>query len=205
MITDEKLISLRNSVASFISEARYRHTLGVRDMALYLADFCLPEKKRELSAAALLHDITKELSEKEQMQIISTEGILLSGIDLGSPAVIHSYTAPYFVKRYFSDFATEEILSAIEKHTLGDREMSVFDEIIFLSDFIELGRKYASSVKTREFVTEHMIKGNLTENVKILHRASIMEIDFTIEHLKAKGALIHERSLLARKCLSSKI
>ena len=205
MISDEILASLKKFISSSMSESRYRHTLGVLDMALFIADFCLPEKKKELSVAALLHDVTKELSWEEQTKILSSEGVVLSALDIESPAVIHSYTAPYFVKKHFPNFATDEILSAIEKHTVGGSEMSVFDEIIFLSDFIELGRKYESSVKTREFVIRNMIDGKTSENIKILHKASIMEIDFTIEHLKEKGATVHESSLLARKYLSSLI
>ena len=132
MISDKMLEMLRERVFLVLSKRRYNHTLGVEKMARFLALHCLPEKIKEISAAALLHDITKEIDLELQYEILkdNNDGILDMKCDI-SPEIIHSFTAPYIVKRDFSDFAIDEILSAIAKHTVGDAYMSVFDRIIF--------------------------------------------------------------------------
>ena len=75
---DELLNVLRKSVKSRISERRYLHTLGVEDMATKLGEHFIPEMISELRAAALLHDVAKELDYQEQIKIISDQGILVS-------------------------------------------------------------------------------------------------------------------------------
>ena len=205
MNSEEMLKKLRDSVSSRLSDKRYIHTLGVEKMAAKLAEFCLPEKKFELSVSALLHDITKEEAPAFHLEILSRpEGILYKD-ELSSTQVLHSFTAPYIIKRDYPEFATEEILNAVEKHTVADSFMSVFDEILFLADFIEDGRKYPDSVATRKYVFDNMESGNVAKNISVLHRACLMEIDSTLSHLKTMGKDISERTLLAKKFLLSKI
>ena len=203
MRSGKLLDDLRKSVSSRMSEKRYIHTLGVEKAAILLSEYCLPQKRDQLAIAALLHDITKEMPHDAQISLLAEEGIDL-GCEEDRFSVIHSFTAPYGVKIEFPEFADEEILSAIEKHTLGDVRMTVFDKIIFLADFIEESRTYQSSVKTRDFVLNSMKNGDFEHNIKILDRACVLEIDSTISHLSERGRTINERSLLAREALLSK-
>ena len=82
--------------------------------------------------------------------------------------------------------------------------MSIFDEIIFLADFIEDGRKYQDSVMTRKYVFDNMKHGNISENTSVLHRACVMEIDSTLRHLESIGKQASKRSILAKASLLSK-
>lgn len=205
MITTEMLNSLREIVSSRLTQKRYNHTVGVEKMARFLAENCLPDKINKVSAAALLHDITKELTKDVQTQILMTSdncSQIYRDIDL---AVLHSFTAPIIVKKEFPCFADAEILSAVKKHTLGDEVMSVFDKIIFLADFIEEGRIYPDSVLTRNFVIDSMIPGETEKNIEILNRACIMEIDSTISHLERLGKSVNRITYLAKKSILSKM
>lgn len=195
--------ALINKVKARLSPKRFEHTLGVCRMTEILAEQCLPKRKNELAVAALLHDIAKELTVEEQMQIISKEHIILTPAD--TTAVLHSYVAPYIVKNEFSDFATPDILSAVANHTVGAADMSVFDEIIFLSDYIEEGRTYNDCVETREYVLSSLIDGNLEANLNVLHTACVMSIDRTCKNLVEKGKIVNPRSLDAKEALLSKI
>ena len=63
MIFEESsLAKLREAMKMRLSEKRYKHTLGVEDMAKYLGSIIIPKKVDELRAAALLHDIDNEMS-----------------------------------------------------------------------------------------------------------------------------------------------
>ena len=195
--------SLMSQVQSRLSAKRFEHTLGVCKMAELLSDFCLPDDREEIFIAALLHDIAKELSESELRDIIAKAGIVLTDAD--TAPVLHSYAAPHIVRKDFSQFATSEILSAVEKHTVGDAEMSVFDEIIFLADYIEDGRTYKDCVDTREFILSSLSKNSVVESVNALHKACIMSMERTCDSLSKRGAIVNPRTLDAINSLRNKI
>jgi HD superfamily phosphohydrolase YqeK len=119
--------------------------------------------------------------------------------------VLHSFTAPLFIKKYFSEFATENVISAVRYHTLGAPEMSVFDEIVFLADFIEDTRTYDASISLRNFVWSNMRSGEFDTNVKVLHLACVKAIDYTIINLIENKKKINSKNILTRNALLSKI
>ena len=137
MISHSDIENLRGEISKRLSCDRYTHTLGVERAAVFLAQMCLPEKECELRAAALLHDVTKELSTEEHFQILRSAKQKILDKDRDFIPILHSFTAPAVISADFPEFATDQILSAVYNHTLGDSDMTVFDEIIFLADFIE--------------------------------------------------------------------
>lgn len=195
---------LSNAVRVRLGDKRYAHTLGVERMARRLGEACLPDALDELSAAALLHDVAKELSDAEQMQILKKEGITLSSDELSSPQIFHSYTAPHVIRSDFSEFATERVLSAVYKHTVGAADMSVFDEIVFLSDYIEEGRAYQACVALRERVLSSL-GDDIEGNRRVLHAACIAAIDNTVQSLEMRGMTVISKTVEARKALLDKI
>ena len=76
MIFDNDAITeLRMLIRDKMSERRYVHTLGVEKMAKYLGDIIIPKHTNELCVAALLHDITKELTYEEQVHLLEESEI----------------------------------------------------------------------------------------------------------------------------------
>ena len=69
MITEEKLALLRAEVELRLSTRRFSHTLGVERAAREIGAHCLPDKIAALSAAALLHDVTKTYDVEKQLKI----------------------------------------------------------------------------------------------------------------------------------------
>lgn len=205
MFTDSQLESLRKQISLLLSKKRYKHSLGVEKCAVMLGKYCLPGFEDELSCAALLHDVTKELSDGEQLSILAVNDVSLSEAELESAQVFHSYTAPFVLMRDYPDFATENVVSAVRNHTVGDENMSVFDEIIFLSDYIEEGREYVASRELYDYVFSQMEQGNTEHNLTVLHNAALKSINHTISHLIEKNRFIIEKTLLTRNALLSKI
>ncbi len=203
--SNEEIEELKKEIKVRLSEPRYLHTLGVARASRALSELCAPSLAAEAEVAALLHDISKEYSHSEQLRIIEEENIFLDSEDKGAPAVLHAFTAPAVIKRDFEKFATQNILSAALFHTVGSPDMSVFDEIIFLSDFIEDTRTYPSSLTVRKYVFENMRPGRTDENVEVLHKACVMSIDFTVEHLRKNKKPINSKNVLTRNALLSKI
>ena len=196
---------LKIEVQKRFSAKRFAHTEGVVKAAVWLSVCCLPNKREELIYAAYLHDITKELSIEEHLSMLAEWGVLLTREEQSTEAVLHSFTAPLVVKEQFSKYATDDVLSAVYNHTLGSPDMSVFDEIIFLADFIEENRKYDASASVRDFVRSNMELCMYEENIKILHKACIKSIDFTLRHLIDNEKLINPKNILTRNALLGKI
>ena len=68
--SDKEIEMLKNSVALRMSEKRFLHTMGVVFTAERLGKTLLPEKISELKAAALLHDVSKELPVSKHIEIL---------------------------------------------------------------------------------------------------------------------------------------
>ena len=205
MITEQMLLSLRDRISKILSAKRFNHTLGVERAADFLARRCLPEKVMQARAAALLHDVTKELSQEEHIDIINRKGITLPDEESKIPALLHAVTATVIIEEEFSEFASEEILSAVAKHTTGDAYMTVLDKIVFLADFIEDSRIYPASKSTAVFVKSSMKTQNIKANLLALDRACVMEIDSTVAHLERLGKKINSKVVLARDAMISNI
>ena len=203
--TSEQIEKLHTEVRRRLTDNRFKHTLGVVNSAKFLGKMCLPDKLDELVCAAYLHDVTKELSFEQHSELFQIYNFCPSCEDLNTHAVLHAYSASFAVRREFAEFSTDDILSAVFNHTLGSPDMTVFDEIIFLADYIEETRKYESSVKVREFVYSNMRYGDMFSNCSVLHSACVKAIDYTLLHLIDIKQPINSKNILTRNALLSKI
>ena len=203
---ENRLASLREKVKGYMSEARFKHTLGVEQMAMKLSEHFLPEKREELCAAAILHDVAKEISREEQLFLIKT--LDFKGCDLTNenPSCYHAFASVELIKRDFPDFACEDILSSTFKHTTGYTDMTVFDKIIFISDYIEYGRTYPSCVELRRWLLENLTLAKAKKDKELLlNKAVLRAMDNTLFSLKLRNAQISNLTLLARDSISALI
>lgn len=189
------LSELRQSISKRLSSARFAHTLSVEREARRMAEILLPHKTLELCAAALLHDLTKEMSLDDHLEIMQRHRVTCSDEARLGGAVLHGFTAAAVISEQFPLFAREEILSAVRKHTVGDYEMSVFDKILFLADYIEQTRTYPDCVSLRESFWSRITSIGKEEREAALNSAVYTEIRQTISHLLKKGAVIAPESL----------
>ena len=204
--TDKEISELRTSVSKRLSAKRFAHTLGVEKMAVLMGEKIMPDRISELRAAALLHDISKEYSEAEQLLIAKEGNIALTDEDMAAPPLWHSITAPCVVKRDFDFFATEDILSAVANHTVGSPDMSAFDGIILLADYIEEGRRYDRCVALREsFLSELSACKSADEAIMALNRAVYQSLENNIQEFVSRGNAFHSRTKATRDAFLAKI
>lgn len=204
IFNSEMLSNLRASVKARLSAKRYEHTIGVEAMASRLGRILMPDKIYELRAAALLHDISKEIPYEEQVDLLSKSTVVYTDEDLSVKPALHSISAVPIIEKDFSEFATKDVLSAVANHTLGEGDMSIFDEIIFLSDYTEEGRTYPTCRQVREYLLDNIREENaLEENLFALHSATLDAIEFTIESLRKRGEKIHQKTLVTKSYFQS--
>ena len=207
MIFDENSIDkLREDVKTRISAKRYLHTLGVEEMAEHLGGILMPEKLSELRVAALLHDIAKEIPYDEQVLLLRSSDLMYTEEDIATIPAIHSIAAVPVIIRDFPEYATDDVLSAVANHTLGSVGMSVFDEIICISDYAEAGRTYPTCQAVRTYLLENIsLNSSYEDNVKSLHIATLSSIDSTISSLEKRGERIHSKTFSTKTYLENLI
>ena len=186
---------LVTQVKSEMGDHRFAHTLAVAKEALVLAKaFSLSEQNaKRLFVAALLHDYTKAYSTERQLSLAKEYGVTLSDDDLASPPILHSRTAAAVVMQVFPHDTDLEIAEAIRCHTVGKKDMSLFDKLLFLADYIEETRTHLICQETRKSFYENLASGNNKEQV--LNNTLRQILKNTIDHLAKQGSKLHSDSL----------
>ncbi|MEG2044537.1 MAG: bis(5'-nucleosyl)-tetraphosphatase (symmetrical) YqeK [Clostridia bacterium] len=153
-----------------IAANRINHTMGVIKAAKWLAiSNNLNLDANKLETAALLHDITKHFTPKEQINLCIKYGAM-SEINLDIPKTFHQVTGAIIAK-YDLFIDDPDILNAIRYHTTGRENMSLYEKVIFIADFIEDGRTYEGVEEIRKAAA------------KGLDEVLITGFSFTIEEL----------------------
>src|SRR5699024_3236974 len=123
-----------------LSEKRFIHTINVKKMAVKLAKMNgVSEEKAAI--AALLHDIAKEMPKDKLLQILEDNAIIAENAKNEAPAVWHGVCAAILAKNIYG-VDDEDILSAIKFHTIGKKNMSALDKIIYMADMVCEERDY---------------------------------------------------------------
>lgn len=199
MINEENkrtLGALREKIAAYMSGKRLLHTLAVEAEIEKLAAVYAPEKEYTLHAAALLHDITKELPITKQLQLCDEFGIIYTAEEVCTPKIFHSRTASAVIKRDFPEFATEELLSAVRWHTTGHADMTLSEQLLFLADYIEDTRTYPSCVELRDFFWNGLESAD--DKMAHLNDTMILALDMTVRELCEDKQPIHLDTVAAR-------
>ena len=188
-------------VQNEMGEHRFQHTLAVAEETLRLSEiFDLTKNDRErLFVAALLHDYTKAYGYDKQIAIAKRYGIVLSQDDLNSPPVLHSRTAAVLCQSTFPNDVDSEILEAIRCHTVGKKEMSLFDKLLFLADYIEETRTHPICQETRQAFYQVLASGQNKEAV--LNHTLRQVLQNTIEYVAKQNGAVHSDSLSMLKNL----
>lgn len=183
------MIDLTRSIENFLieqfkgKEDRLKHTYNVLKVALDLGR-TYNEDLQKITYAALLHDVTKYYSFKENYSLASS---ILTDKELKKipKECLHSYSAAVIAEKTF-EIKDEDILRAISSHCTGRAYMSRLEKIIFVADYIE---------ESREFVTEELRKIAFTN----LDKAVYLIMISTREYLKKNNKEFSEATAIAIK------
>ena len=205
----DQIEKLRCRVARELSKKRMAHVLAVEDMAFrigllfYWNDI---ETMNLLRAAALLHDVAKELADEEQLAILADHSVTPLPEDLASMPTLHALTGALIIPDKFPELADERLINAVRYHTTGRAGMSIIEKIIFLADYIDDTRTYPSCVALREeFFAADLVNISEDEKVRHLDRAALRSIENTLSYLESKERCIHPLTLAARDDLKARI
>ena len=166
-----------------LDDYRYNHSLCVANEAERLA-VLYGENTDDAYLAGLLHDITKNFSITEHLNIFEEFGIMLSDIEKSSVPVWHGISASVYVKNILN-IQNENIVSAIRYHTTGKSNMTLFEKLIYLADFTSADRNYPDVDVMRSLVNSS------------IDEAMLYSLKYTITDLVNKNRAIHPDTLNA--------
>jgi predicted HD superfamily hydrolase involved in NAD metabolism len=120
---------------------RYAHSVRVARCAEILAQrHGIDPRKARL--AGMLHDLARLYSPARLISECEARGITISPQERAHPTLLHARLGAALARELFG-ITDPEVLSAIEKHTLGAEEMSPLDCAVYLADSLEPARAFA--------------------------------------------------------------
>lgn len=198
-ITEKMLDALRENVKENMSPKRFTHTAAVEEMVARLCALYCPEYTLYLRAAALLHDLTKELSPEAQESLCAAYDIPVDEGQRLSPKTYHAKTAAARIVRDFPQFADPIIIDAVRWHTTGHAAMTLTEKLLYLADYIDDSRTFSSCVLLRRyFFGAEPEQMETEERMKHLRATLLLSYEFTLKDLLADGAPIDEDTIRAR-------
>ncbi len=195
------ICALKENVRSRMSEKRFLHSVGVAQYAYKMGVDLGLKNLLDLYVAGILHDVAKEMSTEEQLRIMKmpSEVYQFDQQDILSPTLFHGFCAPYVVLQDYPEFAKKEILYAICYHTVGREEMSTFEKVIFLADYIEMNRTYPDCVDVRNMYENGIKNGDVAE--RILDLCLLKVLDNTLNFLQNRDYFISPRTHKTRNAI----
>lgn len=171
---------LQQQLQEKLSPRLFNHCVGVAQTAADLAVMlgCDPQKAR---LAGWLHDCAREWPPEKLMAFAVSNHIEVDAFAQRAPVILHAPVGAVIAKEW--GITDREILAAIRKHTLGEPEMTTFEQLVYLADKIEPDRCYPGVEELR----------NLAH--KDFPQALIQASANSISYLLKKCQLVHPQSL----------
>lgn len=168
-------------IKSTLSDYRFHHSMCVAERARELAKkHGVDENKAYL--AGILHDITKEMDNAEQIALIEKYDHALTNTEKGNHRVFHQMSGAVYVKNVLG-IDDEEIIGGIRYHTTGRENMTLFEMIIYLADFTSEDRNYPDVDIMRKKTDEN------------LYSAMLYSLKYTIKSVTQEERFLHPDTL----------
>jgi len=172
---------------------RYEHTVRVARCADVLAQrHALDAGKARL--AGMLHDVARLYSGKRLIAECELRSMPVSAFERANPVVLHARLGARIAQEAFG-VHDGEVLSAIEKHTVGAADMSPLDCAVYLADGLEPGRSFAERAELWDLAMRDLaeaMRGMLRNTICYLERQGIPIAPQTLGAARQFGIRLEE-------------
>lgn len=170
-------LNIHKWLAANLRPKRYLHVKLVAQAAADLARAYNIDAERA-ALAAVLHDMAKGMAEHNLINYAVKNKLKVrdfADICKYAPSLLHAAASADMAKKIFG-VKDKEILGAIAKHTLGARQMTALEKIIFTADMCAKDRKYSEARMVRASAQKSLDEGMLA--------AMAIKLNFTIQTRK---------------------
>lgn len=173
---------MRQRLQGWLSPKRYRHSLGVAELAEQWAIHWDLDAEAAYTAG-LLHDMARGKSGEELAALAREFSLPLEQADLDAPVLLHAGVGAKLAQREFG-LNRPDILEAITRHTLPAGDMGPLACLIYLADICEPNRPpWPEREKLLALCTED------------LDQAMICGMEQGLRYLREKGETPHPRTM----------
>lgn len=138
MKSQEEIIT---KLSTLLSPHRFRHVLGVANLA---AGIAMANGRKDIDTflyAGLLHDCAKYMKYDEMVAYAKEHALDVSPYLGNMSFQLHAVIGEYLAKTEYG-VDDMDILNAIRYHTVGHLNMSILEKCIFLADYLEPSRDF---------------------------------------------------------------
>jgi predicted HD superfamily hydrolase involved in NAD metabolism len=148
------LLDLVRKLEKIMEPELFAHSVNTMEFAVEMAvSHKEVENLFELCVSSAVHDYGKVFNTEELTRLARIHSPGLSEFELGLKPLLHSFVGDFLVSRDFG-INNKRILRAVKYHTIGSRDMSVEEKILFIADKVEKGRKYEKVGKLRSLAVK---------------------------------------------------
>ncbi|WP_294975727.1 bis(5'-nucleosyl)-tetraphosphatase (symmetrical) YqeK [uncultured Leuconostoc sp.] len=175
------IAELETKIAAGLSDYRFQHVLRVRDYAVKLAlENGVDTDKAEV--AALVHDYAKERSDDDFLTVIARKNMDSDLINWGN-YIWHGVVGAEMIRDELG-VTDLDILNAVREHTTGGAaEMTLLSQVLFMADYLEVGRDFSGVEIARQITNQSLAAG---VRYQIVH---------TVRRLVEKETAIYPKSI----------
>ncbi|WP_220729503.1 bis(5'-nucleosyl)-tetraphosphatase (symmetrical) YqeK [Apilactobacillus zhangqiuensis] len=139
-----------------LTQSRFEHVLRVEQMAIELA------KKNDVdvekaSVAGLCHDYAKQRPDDNFIELIKKYRLDDILLQYGN-AIWHGEVGYLLVQNELG-VTDIDILNSIKHHTTGAKYMSKLEQIVYMADYIEMGRDFPGVEEARDITFNNLADG----------------------------------------------
>ena len=193
----EKTEEIRAFTQAHVKKSRYEHSVRVAQMCARMCrQYGLDSRKGYL--AGIGHDMCKDFSNEDLIEIASRDGNEIIDFELKKPALLHGRAAAVLLREQFKVY-DPEIIEAVANHTSGIIGMCNLTKCLFLADKIEPGRPQSTDEYRENLLSmtlNQMLYSVLEENYEYLTKKGTEicpgtkeMIDYYEKEIKAGGNL----------------
>lgn len=179
------LEQMKEELKKRLKPSRFRHSLGVEETAVFLADrFGVDEEQARV--AGLLHDCAREFRNEDMVKEAEKRGIAIGEVERSMPLLLHADIGAQRVREIYG-VDDKDVSQAIARHTVGGPQMTKLDKIIWYADMIEPGRDFPGVDELRKLA-----------KTASLDEMLLAGLSHSIIFVVKKGHLVHPATVLAR-------
>ena len=173
----DKYIEYKEILKKRLTPKRYNHSLCVADEAVRLAKKYGGDLEKAY-LAGLLHDITKNATAEEHLNIFSQFDIMLNDVELSAEKLWHAISGSVYIEHILG-ISDKEIITAVRYHTTARENMTQLEKLLYLADFTSADRDYDDIDIMRQ-------------KVEISMEAALdYALSYTINDLVSRGKPLH--------------
>ncbi|MCL2606037.1 MAG: bis(5'-nucleosyl)-tetraphosphatase (symmetrical) YqeK [Coriobacteriia bacterium] len=133
-----------------LDEYGYMHSCNTAETAEYLAGLYQVDSG-EAFIAGLLHDWDRGHARDQLIARARDIGFDITPEVVAAPQILHAHTGAADVRKIFPHLP-DSVITAIRHHTVGSRDMSDLDKVVYIADMIEPSRSSEAVTMLRDVV-----------------------------------------------------